>query len=560
MRYQIEYLRTVARVASRKACLRDVMIPDVWTVSFDAPLEDVVRLMERHHIKRVPVVEGGKIVGIVCKRAITSDQDEPSAKSPCTSTTLRAFSAVAFTAAPRAEINETAAAVSSVVEKVRLFIIMNPFKAKWFGVRGPQAPPIRTPEDMVANLSTKWDAERKPRLLRHRTPRGTMPQITVHVVFDTNSIYARVAADRLLSTPASELIRKFSGNTSPKVCWHLPPMVKSEREYQMIEEALRLLPVARKAARFMERPLVEFTQDQARMRVHHIIKQQIEEHGIEEMNFDLNLVDWSTLIDRAVKRHPPFDPNSESEKGFRDAIILETFLQLHKKLNLSAPDQLVLLSGDGLVQIAVERALGNIPTVLLIDSRAKLETHLVALSQQINQSFAQQIVLVAHNFLLKNFVNGGELRRLLGARFKPELGSRPPEGGFICMYRVVPGETALLGKQDVRWKFETTILVEVEVARSIFGIPLFPTKQFEESFRTSSTRDPGIGKGSASITNIPPAISNSTVDLAYSVGDRVVKSFGRHTIRLVWSAKLSDDRELSEFQVENIEYEGVVWE
>jgi hypothetical protein len=164
------------------------MIPDVWTVSFDAPLEDVVRLMERHHIKRVPVVEGGKIVGIVCKRAITSDQDEPSAKSPCTSTTLRAFSAVAFTAAPRAEINETAAAVSSVVEKVRLFIIMNPFKAKWFGVRGPQAPPIRTPEDMVANLSTKWDAERKPRLLRHRTPRGTMPQITVHVVFDTNSI------------------------------------------------------------------------------------------------------------------------------------------------------------------------------------------------------------------------------------------------------------------------------------------------------------------------------------------------------------------------------------
>ena len=45
----------------------DVMTPDVRIVTLDAPLEDVVRLMERHHIKRVPVVEGGKIVGIVTR-------------------------------------------------------------------------------------------------------------------------------------------------------------------------------------------------------------------------------------------------------------------------------------------------------------------------------------------------------------------------------------------------------------------------------------------------------------------------------------------------------------
>jgi CBS domain-containing protein len=43
------------------------MTPDVRIVTLDAPLEDVVRLMERHHIKRLPVVEGGKIVGIVTR-------------------------------------------------------------------------------------------------------------------------------------------------------------------------------------------------------------------------------------------------------------------------------------------------------------------------------------------------------------------------------------------------------------------------------------------------------------------------------------------------------------
>src|SRR5580658_262210 len=59
-----------------------------------------------------------------CNRAITSDQQEPSANSACTSTTLRAFSGVAFAAKPRVEISEAAVPVSRAVEKVRLFIIM----------------------------------------------------------------------------------------------------------------------------------------------------------------------------------------------------------------------------------------------------------------------------------------------------------------------------------------------------------------------------------------------------------------------------------------------------
>lgn len=53
------------KISSRK--VRDVMTDEVRTVTPNAPLEDVVRLMERHHIKRVPVTEGGKVVGIVTR-------------------------------------------------------------------------------------------------------------------------------------------------------------------------------------------------------------------------------------------------------------------------------------------------------------------------------------------------------------------------------------------------------------------------------------------------------------------------------------------------------------
>ena len=53
------------RFSGRK--VGDVMTRDVRAVASDTPLSDVVRLMERHNIKRVPVVEGGKIVGIVTR-------------------------------------------------------------------------------------------------------------------------------------------------------------------------------------------------------------------------------------------------------------------------------------------------------------------------------------------------------------------------------------------------------------------------------------------------------------------------------------------------------------
>ena|SRR6266849_3338747 len=42
----------------------EVMTPDPVTISEDTPLEEVVRAMERHRIKRLPVVRGKNVVGI----------------------------------------------------------------------------------------------------------------------------------------------------------------------------------------------------------------------------------------------------------------------------------------------------------------------------------------------------------------------------------------------------------------------------------------------------------------------------------------------------------------
>lgn len=45
----------------------EIMTPTPLTVSEDTPLEDIVAVMEKHGIKRLPVIRDGKIVGIVTR-------------------------------------------------------------------------------------------------------------------------------------------------------------------------------------------------------------------------------------------------------------------------------------------------------------------------------------------------------------------------------------------------------------------------------------------------------------------------------------------------------------
>jgi CBS domain-containing protein len=47
--------------------VRDVMTEEVLTVAQDAPLEEVVAIMENHRIKRLPVTADGKVVAVVSR-------------------------------------------------------------------------------------------------------------------------------------------------------------------------------------------------------------------------------------------------------------------------------------------------------------------------------------------------------------------------------------------------------------------------------------------------------------------------------------------------------------
>jgi CBS domain-containing protein len=56
-----EYTHTHGRLVS------DVMTDRLHTVAPDTPVQEVVRLMERHRVKRLPVLENGRLVGIISR-------------------------------------------------------------------------------------------------------------------------------------------------------------------------------------------------------------------------------------------------------------------------------------------------------------------------------------------------------------------------------------------------------------------------------------------------------------------------------------------------------------
>jgi len=60
-----DHAREVLKSYGRRAS--DVMTKDPVTIPPDMPLARVAALLEKHHIKRVPVLDGGKLVGIVSR-------------------------------------------------------------------------------------------------------------------------------------------------------------------------------------------------------------------------------------------------------------------------------------------------------------------------------------------------------------------------------------------------------------------------------------------------------------------------------------------------------------
>lgn len=57
--------------------LNEVMTTDVVTCAPDGDIEDTLNLMEDHQVRRIPVVEGNRLVGIISQADVATRLEQP---------------------------------------------------------------------------------------------------------------------------------------------------------------------------------------------------------------------------------------------------------------------------------------------------------------------------------------------------------------------------------------------------------------------------------------------------------------------------------------------------
>ncbi len=89
--------------------------------------------------------------------------------------------------------------------------------------------------------------------------------------------------------------------------------------------------------------------------------------GLVELALDYGKVDWDRVLLDAAYRRPPFD-SGDKEKGFRDALLVETFLQLVEDSPKSLQTcRVVLVSKDIMVKRAVELRSSGLANVSILE-------------------------------------------------------------------------------------------------------------------------------------------------------------------------------------------------
>src|SRR5438132_267907 len=113
-------------------------------------------------------------------------------------------------------------------------------------------------------------------------PRTKKQQLKV--VFDTNVLFTQVASD-LLRAEVADLISKNATHADLQISWHLPAVVRDERQYQMAQRAFELLPSIEKLERVLGHQL-GISGAILDERINGIIEKQIQQYTRSSFSID----------------------------------------------------------------------------------------------------------------------------------------------------------------------------------------------------------------------------------------------------------------------------------
>jgi hypothetical protein len=184
-------------------------------------------------------------------------------------------------------------------------------------------------------------------------------------MLDTNSLYSPHATNQFVAPALVEVIED-DAHKSLNINWVISEMVRSEREYHLRREARHVISAARKIPEVFSSTWV-CDEDAVFAQVSNFAQRELDRLKVSVRGCDSGRVDWPSLIAAAGLRLPPFDPNLEKEKGFKDAIVAETFLQLCGDLPAHGSETAILVSDDTMLGDQVAKRVDGAKVKVLKD-------------------------------------------------------------------------------------------------------------------------------------------------------------------------------------------------
>lgn len=412
-------------------------------------------------------------------------------------------------------------------------------------------------------------------------------KLKLKIVLDTNQLYTGSASD-LLKEEVKKIIEETQKHSDVVIEWYLPEVVLLEREYQMLNAAINLLPSIRKLEKLLGHNLA-INEAILESRVKDVIKKQTDTLGIKRIKPDFNNVDWGKVVEDAVFRRPPFE-RGKKEKGFRDAIIAETFLEL-STVSPKSPGscRLVLVTNDNLLSDAINERSRKSKNMNVLNSLEELRNFINTLVSKVTEEFVNKIRQIANDFFFDKdndtcLYRQHEIRKKIIEDFRTKLDELPKNADEVKIISWYIGIPRFLGKRGQKVKWLSTVSAESEAYRhsemithddplpymmpSFSKYELKPISEIVQWGQESQYSFPQSIESQYSSVNLPyssVAGQQNIPPLSYSHEPQnktreILVSTGRFVFHVVWSVTVTSKSKFTNPKIEDISYHDTTWE
>lgn len=258
-------------------------------------------------------------------------------------------------------------------------------------------------------------------------PRIKKDKPKLHVLFfDTSLLWHEDKA--LPVTPAFEdMCRECSKLLDFELV--IPSTVYGELHFQQSTSALKALDRANQAFEEISTiSAVPYSHHLTTGKIKNSVKVKLDnwvkDKKVRIAKVPIKSIDWDQVVKKAIWREPPFsyDPkDKKNEKGFRDALILHTYIDLCKIEKRDV--RICFFSADGLLRKTAEQSLRTDNRCLFFDSFDSFSSYVRLTGEELTQNYISKILAHATD---KFFRKGDEtclyaregVQRTLREKFK----------------------------------------------------------------------------------------------------------------------------------------------